>query len=205
MRCLTVLLLNLKFANDKQQNRNNQNMNNQLWIVGTSIVKDVKKNLMYKSRKVQITTLGDKTLQGALDLIEDKGVNTANILYQVGSNDLDETGPDFVVEKMEELIVKTKKINPDTNILISELLPRFYKNPEATKRYEEKREKCNSLLFNLCAAHDIKYIEHDNLSFKHFYDGIHLHRKRGVGIYILNIKKVTNPILGVQNSMHAWT
>jgi len=92
-------------------NQNNQYYGNtQLWIVGTSVVKDLRKSLMYRSRNVIITTLRDKTVRGAQEFLDSGKLFAENILYQVGSNDLDEKEPTQVAEEIERLIINTKKM-----------------------------------------------------------------------------------------------
>lgn len=64
---------------------------------------------MYRFKKVSITTLRDKTVQGAKEFLETGKINAKNILFQVGSNDLEAKQPTNVVEEIEQLIVDTKK------------------------------------------------------------------------------------------------
>lgn len=54
---------------NEQQNGLNNTGNapngNHLWIVGSSVVKELKRKLMYRFKRVNITTLHDKTIRGA--------------------------------------------------------------------------------------------------------------------------------------------
>lgn len=38
---------------------------NSFWLIGSSLVKDMKTKLIYRYKKTRMTTLGDKTVQGA--------------------------------------------------------------------------------------------------------------------------------------------
>lgn len=53
----------------ERQNRRENNSEFDVWIVGTSVVKDLNPKLMYKNRKVRRTTLWDKTVAGAIDFV----------------------------------------------------------------------------------------------------------------------------------------
>ena len=172
--------------------------NTQLWIVGTSVVKDLKKSLMYRSQNVTITTLKDKTVRGAQEFLNSGKLSADNILYQVGSNDLEMKDPSEVVEEIERLIINTKELLPQCRIIISQILPRFLRNQNFTNKYEEKRLKCNQFLNDLCNQYGLQYVKHENLHKMHFNDGIHLSRNGGIGSYVRNLKETMNPILGIK-------
>ena len=53
----------------ERQNRRENNSEFDVWIVGTSVVKDLNPKLMYKNRKVRRTTFWDKTVAGAIDFV----------------------------------------------------------------------------------------------------------------------------------------
>ena len=53
----------------ERQNRRENNSEFDVWIVGTSVIKDLNPKLMYKNRKVRRTTLWDKTVAGAIDFV----------------------------------------------------------------------------------------------------------------------------------------
>ncbi|XP_063447952.1 probable basic-leucine zipper transcription factor E [Mytilus trossulus] len=177
----------------------NNHENNHLWIVGTSVVKDLKKTLMYRFKKVSITTLRDKTVQGAKEFLETGKINAKNILFQVGSNDLEAKQPTNVVEEIEQLIVDTKKSMPESQIIISQILPRFYRNQNMDQEFEVKRVECNQLLYELCKQYEAYYVQHENLTQVHFQDGIHLNKQRGIKLYVRNLKEIVNPLIGVKN------
>lgn len=69
---------------------------------------------MYRFKKVSITTLRDKTVQGAK---ETGKINAKNILFQVGSNDLEVKLPTNVVEEIEQFVIDTKNM-PESQIII---------------------------------------------------------------------------------------
>ena len=154
---------------------------------------------MYKYKKVNIKTLRDKTIRGAQEFLESGHINAENILYQVGSNDLEECEPTEVVKNMEKLIIDTQRQIPGSNIIISSILPCFYRNQMHRREYETKRIKCNKQLSNLCDQYGLKYVSHNNLRQIHFEDGIHLSKDGGISLYVRNLKNVLNPLLGVKN------
>jgi hypothetical protein len=53
----------------ERKNRRENGSEFDVWIVGTSVVKDLNPKLMYKNRKVRRTTLWDKTVAGAIDFV----------------------------------------------------------------------------------------------------------------------------------------
>lgn len=105
---------------------------------------------MYRFKRVNITTLHDKTIRGASEFLESEKLDSANIVYQIGSNDLEESEPEEVADSMEKLQLDTQRLLPESRIIISEILPRFYKNQVSRRNYERKRVECNQLIFNLC-------------------------------------------------------
>ncbi|CAG2238824.1 unnamed protein product [Mytilus edulis] len=154
---------------------------------------------MYRFKKVSITTLRDKTVQGAKEFLETGKINAKNILFQVGSNDLEAKQPTNVVEEIEQLIVDTKKSMPESQIIISQILPRFYRNQNMDQEFEVKRVECNQLLYELCKQYEAYYVQHENLTQVHFQDGIHLNKQRGIKLYVRNLKEIVNPLIGVKN------
>ncbi|CAC5389185.1 unnamed protein product [Mytilus coruscus] len=126
-------------------------------------------------------------------------MNAKNILFQVGSNDLEVTQPKNVVEEIEQLIIDTKKSLPESQIIISQILPRFYRNQNLEQEYEVKRVECNQLLYELCKRYEAYYVQHENLTQVHFQDGIHLNKQRGIKLYVRNLKEMVNPLIGVKS------
>ena len=153
----------------------------------------------YKFKKVNITTLRDNTIRGAQGFIELGNINAENMPYQVGSNDLEDCEPEEVVENVEKLILDTQRQTPDSNIIISQILLRFYRNQQMRHEYEIKRMKCNQLLSVLCEEYKVKYVLHTNLSQIHFGDGVHLSKDSGIALCVRNLKEILNPLLGVKN------
>ncbi|CAC5395340.1 unnamed protein product [Mytilus coruscus] len=117
-----------------------------------------------------------------------------NIAYQVGSNDLDEKSAEEVVSDMKKLVLTTQRLVPGSNIIINELLPRYYNNYKHTEDYEVKRLDCNALLAKLCTEFNLKFVCHRNLTQIHFSDGIHLDVYAGIGIYVRNLKHYHVPL-----------
>lgn len=52
-------------ADKERFNKDQSEVNgNSFWIIGSSLVKDMKAKLIYRYKKTRITTLRDKTVQG---------------------------------------------------------------------------------------------------------------------------------------------
>ncbi|CAG2251087.1 unnamed protein product [Mytilus edulis] len=165
----------------------------------SSVVKDLRKNRIYRYKKTNITTLHDKTIRGASEFLLTGKLKANNIAFQVGSNDLEESTPEDVAKNMERLILDTQRLVPGSNIIINAILPRFYRNAHSSKTYESKRSKCNSMLSDLCNEYSLKFVKHENFVQFHFTDGIHLNQNDGIPLYVRNLKHVVNPLLGVIN------
>jgi uncharacterized protein YaaW (UPF0174 family) len=59
---------------------------------------------------------------------------------------------------MESLILSTQKTLPKSEIVINELLPRFYDNLHNRQVYETKRLKFNSMLHELSNNYSIRLV-----------------------------------------------
>ena len=67
----------------------NSKQNSKIWTVGSSVVKDLDGRKIYLNRITRITTLRDKTIQGAVECIKSKKINSEIRVLQIGSNDLE--------------------------------------------------------------------------------------------------------------------
>lgn len=152
---------------------------------------------MYKNKKTICTTLEDKTVYGAINFVRSGKINTKNLVYQVGSNDLETKSPDEVMKEIERLVRETKEALPSVKIVMCELLPRYYNNGQKSAEFNEKRCMFNVLLKDFCSDSNIDYVEFFNMKINCFYDGIHL-TSNGVGQYVKCLKEILNPILGMK-------
>lgn len=109
-----------------------------------------------------------------------------NIACQVRSNDLNDKSAEEVVSDMKQLVLTTQKIVSGKNIIMTELLPRYYMNQNHTADYEVKRTICNALMSKLCAEFNLKCVCHRNLTQVHISDGIHLDEFAGNIINVRN-------------------
>lgn len=181
----------------RQEQRRDYDPNHKdLWIVGTSIIRDLNAKQMYRNKRVKVYTLHDKTVTGAIEFIKSGKMNTKHVLFQLCSNDLESSTPVEVLEEFESLIKLTKECYPDITITVCEVMPRFYDNINALSKFEQSREIFNNLLKDFCVANDIVLIKF-RMNAYHFYDGIHFN-ERGVRIYVSVLKKVMDPILGLK-------
>lgn len=103
-----------------------------IWIVGSSVVKDLDGRKMYRNKRTCITTLRDKTIQGATDFIKSRKINSDIIMLQIGSNDLDdqELQVGEIFETYEDLVDIPRREYPSAKLILGELLPRFFQNKE---------------------------------------------------------------------------
>ena len=95
---------------DKQEIEN-VGQNSKIWIMGTSIVKDLDGRKIYRNRNTRITTLRDKTVHGTKEFIKEMRIHrdTSVIMVQVGSNDLGDKDAGEVIDQYEDLIDQIKQ------------------------------------------------------------------------------------------------
>lgn len=167
-----------------------------LWIVGSSIVKDLDGRKLYMSKNTRINTLGDKTVLGATKFIESGKVVSDNIMFQIGSNDLEYEEPDRVLQEIEQLVETTESMHPNSKIILAEIVPRFLRDIDRSVEYEQKRQQYNLLLKDYCSDKSIPFVTYKHFRASDFTDGIHLNGT-GIRILVRDIKTTTNPILGI--------
>lgn len=85
-------------------------------------------------------------------------MSAENVLYQIGSNDLDSKEPDDVLQEAENLVEITKQILQNGNIILTEILLRFYRDRYLSDKYEEKRQRYNIILKGYCHDKDIEIV-----------------------------------------------
>ncbi|CAC5415259.1 CEL [Mytilus coruscus] len=141
---------------------------------GSSIVNDLNGRRIYRNKITRINTLRDKTVYGASQFIKFGKVSAKNVLFQKGSNDLETKGPDEVLQEVEHLVDITQKILPETKIILAEILPRFLRDRNQSKEFEQKRLQFNTLLKDYCFDKHIHLVEYSNMRTTDYTDGIHL-------------------------------
>ena len=99
---------------------------------------------MYRNKLVRVTTLKDKTVNGAKNYIGTGKVQARNLLLQIGSNDLNKKSPNEVLHEIEDLINKCQSCIPGADIVIGEILPRFQNSLDWRHTYEAKRREINA-------------------------------------------------------------
>ena len=88
---------------------------------------------------------------------------------------------------------------PGCNIVVNELLPRYYRNVHQRREFESKRIECNHTISEICRDLGVKFVCHQNITQIHFSDGIHLNRECGISQYVKNLKLIANPLVGVKS------
>ncbi|VDI58912.1 Hypothetical predicted protein [Mytilus galloprovincialis] len=181
---------------EKSKNTNIQKVD--LWVIGSSIVKDLDGKKMYKNKQVKITTLRDKTVERATKFVKLGTVHAKNVLLQIGSNDLEQKTPDDVLQEVELLVRELKSTLLESTVVIGELLPRYYLGDRnKADAYNEKIGLYNILLRDYCVDTGLHYVQFENMIHSDFYDGIHPNFK-GVKLYVRCVKEILNPLLSVR-------
>ncbi|CAG2186411.1 unnamed protein product [Mytilus edulis] len=195
---------NTKNSNTASNSSSTEQIKNEMkditdvWIIGSSIIKDLDAKRMYQYKRVKVTTLHDKTVYGATKFIASGKVKAKNIVFQIGSNDIEERQADQVIMEIENLIQQTKECVPEATITFGECLPRIYRDKVHTKEFNERGHILNLELSELCKETNCHFIKYDYISPDHFRDGIHL-KGYGIAILVSCMKRVINPLIGVKS------
>ncbi|XP_071153363.1 putative leucine-rich repeat-containing protein DDB_G0290503 [Mytilus edulis] len=163
----------------------------------SSIIKDIDGKRLYKNRKVKVITLHDKTVFGAIQYIKSFRDKAKHIMFQIGSNDIEQKNPDEVIEEIEELVRVTQRYNPDATITFGEILPRVLSDRYYAKFFNEHRLIFNVQLYELCKDLDLHFVRYDFIQSDYFVDGIHI-KGHGIPIMVMSIKRVLNTLLNVK-------
>ncbi|CAG2231450.1 unnamed protein product [Mytilus edulis] len=163
----------------------------------SSIIKDIDGKRLYKNRKVKVITLHDKTVFGAIQYIKSFRDKAKHIMFQIGSNDIEQKNPDEVIEEIEELVRVTQRYNPDATITFGEILPRVLSDRYYAKFFNEHRLIFNVQLYELCKDLDLHFVRYDFIQPDYFVDGIHI-KGHGIPIMVMSIKRVLNTLLNVK-------
>ena len=85
-----------------------------------------------------MTTLLDKTVNGATNYILTGKVKAKIILFQIGSNDLNKKNLNEVLHEIEDLVNTCQSQMSGAKIIVNEILPRFQQNENWRYIYERE-------------------------------------------------------------------
>jgi hypothetical protein len=119
---------------------------------------------------------------------------------------------DEVMKEIEQMVKVTRELYPESDVVFTEILPRFYRDMNMLSQYNQKRRLVNNLLKDYCNDLELAIVNFgDYFDIDSFYDGIHLNQKR-INVYVSQVKRVLNPIMGMdippkqsQNSLSSNT
>ena len=153
-------------------------------LIGTSIIKDVEPGRMFRDRQVIKHVLEQKTIDGAKKYISGLEGKFKCILLQVGSNDLENSSPEEVERGLSEVVALLTTKQPDAQILVSGILPRWKKYAADGMNFKNKKTLLNEKLKGNAAY---TFCPQDNFGRHMFYDGIHLNSE-GTAQLVSNYK-----------------
>ncbi|CAC5389783.1 unnamed protein product [Mytilus coruscus] len=124
-------------------------------------------------------------------------------MLQDGSNDLQEGEVDNVMNEYELLVDLIMNTYPDSEVVLGQILPRFYNDHFKKKEFETKRYQLNILLKDLSEDKCLILVTFDDMRRTDYVDGIHLNAT-GVKNYVRNFKNIFNPMVNVvtQYNLH---
>ncbi|CAC5397995.1 unnamed protein product [Mytilus coruscus] len=105
-------------SSSTEQIKNEMKVITDVWIIGSSIIKDLDAKKMYQYKRVKVTNLHDKTVFGATKFIASGKVKAKNIVFQIRSNDIEERQTEQVIMEIENLIQQTKESVPEATITL---------------------------------------------------------------------------------------
>ena len=181
-----------KTQKSRSCDENQQRIKRSTYIVGDSMVKDVKgwelKKSCDENENIFVKPFSGSTVkdmnsycQPVIDRAPDQ------ILLHVGTNDLSNKQKSDV-NIAQDIIDLAKRIESHhINVVVSGLVPRY-------DRYEPKRVRVNYILRDLCLEHKFKYCEHSNIdASNHLNRSKVLLNKAGVSIFANNLLQATRP------------
>ena len=171
-----------------------------LWIIGSSVTREINPRLVYRRKFVRVTTLKEKTINGAQSFIRKGIVKSKVVLLQIGSNDLNRKHPDDVLKEYKNLLDVCKEHIPNAQIVISEVLPRFQRDLNWRDIYENKRKNFNREIEKLAAERKCSFSKSPYIQEYDVIDGIHPSVESGIPKLVAAYKRVTNPLLGIQTT-----
>ena len=115
-------------------------------IIGTSIIKDIDPERMYRDKTVKKHILEQKTIAVAKRYISNLTGKFGTILLQVGSSDLEHNSTETVQTGISEIVEILNTKLPQTRILVSGILPRWTRSAQEGMNYKRKKSKLNSEL-----------------------------------------------------------
>jgi hypothetical protein len=168
-------------------------------VIGTSMVKDIDPKRLGMASYVialngaHLTDIHDQVC--ALPLHNCDGVR--NVVPMAGSNDCKYSPSETTEQHMDNLLVAIEKVFKNANIALSSPLPRRGK----LENYNSNIAQLNGIWRDLCACHDMGYIDNDAALFdvrgvprRQLYDGpIHLSRSGSGRLAMSFIKHIRPP------------
>ena len=100
---------------------------------------------------------------------------------------------------MEDLIYTCRNCEKETEIVISEITPRFQSNFAWRGTYETKRQDFNLGLRQICDQYKCNIVQSPNFYEHEVIDGIHPTVESGVPKLVSAYKSVTNKLLGMKD------
>lgn len=167
-------------------------------IVGTSNVRYIEGEKMFTRKKVKVHVLGDKTIQGAIEFLQNHEIQANSLVLHVAGNSLESQS----VHECEKMMMKVKELcrfQDVGNVFCSLVFARRVKDSfKLTDEYFRKMNDFNNRMSPIFGRHYV--IEHGNIasSCGHFSDEKHL-SDYGISVFIKNLKHVINPALGLKS------
>lgn len=172
-----------------------------VFIAGDSTTRRLSPTKMSdKSIKVKIKSQPGGTVETLHRIIEDGGDSISKtdvIILHAGTNDISSgEDPDNVVMKLENIVKKVKHTCPDSEIVVSSILPK--KSEQVVNKIIHKT---NQSISNMCQNNNCHFLNNDLFAMKNgkpdyslLYDNVHLNQT-GIAVFGNHIMKTINCVL----------
>ena len=118
----------------------------------------------------------------------------AAVVVHVGGNDIMEKPLHEMRLKANEILLETKLLFPYSYVFYSEAFCRTkYRSEDVIGAAERSRISFNTRVKAMCNRENIGIISHQNLTYSHLRDGVHL-SLNGEELFILNIKSAVRKL-----------
>ncbi|KAK6182741.1 hypothetical protein SNE40_010355 [Patella caerulea] len=154
-------------------------------IIGSSIVRDVIPS-RFTQKKIKIVIPEPRNLKSAIDFIKTEKLEVEKVIILTGSNDVanKNVSQSHIENMLNDLIYTAQRTYPNSQIYLSEILPRCY-----DERYSRRRLIYDAILHRQAERNGIHVINQNCFLENDFKpEGVHLNTK-GTGKLVSSIKQ----------------
>jgi ribonuclease HI len=167
-----------------------------LLIIGNSHVRRFDPDKLYKNKTSKIVCLEKKTIQGAIQFVEQSKIHAKVVVLHTSDNALTNHNAELCMKDTKTLISACDKKFNNPNVCIVKAMPRFNNSTES-KQYNQRACEFNAALDK---TNNVTIISADTIKERDYFDdgGVHL-TPTGFVCLVRSYKTAVNPILGLKD------